>query len=253
MYKINELASIASISTRTLRHYDEIGLLVPTRNKESGYRLYTEKDVNTLQTILFYKELGYELTNIKKIILDKDFDVLHSLSEMKTKIEDKIESLYNVLDLIEKTTLHKKGAYHMSNKDKFEAFKEKSLQENQEKYGTELAQKYDKEFVKKANKKYKNKTEQEMATHNEFTEKMHSVMKEAVLSNDPSNDISQQMCKMHKEWLLFYWPSYNKIAHYSLVEMYTQEERFTKHYEDIHKGLAQYLLEAMKYYIKKED
>ncbi len=250
MYKIKELANIANISTRTLRHYDSIGLLVPKRNKDTSYRLYTEQDLDILQSILFYKELGYELQDIKKIITDKDFDVLDSLNELETSVYNKIDSLNNVLELIKKTKQSKEGVLYMSPKEKFEAFKEKSMQENNQKYGKELEQKYDKEFVKKANKKYKNKSQEEHNLHEAFTKEMYQVMKDAVISNDPSNDISQKMCEMHKEWLMYYWPSYTKEAHLSLCEMYTLDERFTKHYEDIYPNLASYLYQSMKHYIK---
>ena len=56
-YKISELAKLAGISTRTLRHYDDIGLLVPIRIKDSNYRIYDETSVNQLQHILILKEI----------------------------------------------------------------------------------------------------------------------------------------------------------------------------------------------------
>lgn len=67
-YKTSELASLAGISSRTLRYYDEIGLLKPKRDAESNYRYYDESDVDTLQQILFFKEMGFELEKIKKLI-----------------------------------------------------------------------------------------------------------------------------------------------------------------------------------------
>ena len=249
MYKINELAAIANISTRTLRHYDDVGLLVPLRSKESSYRLYTEKDIDKLQTILFYKELGYELKEIKKIISNPSYNLEDSLHKLEDSVQKRIDSLHQVLHLIKQTKLHQKGVITLSNKDKFEAFKEKQIQDNTENYGEELKQ-FDQEMVKKANQKYKSKSKNEMKEHDVFTEKMHQVMKKAIHSNDPSNTISQQMCEMHKKWLLFYWPSYSKEAHLSLCEMYTTDERFRAYYDKIEHGLADYLYQAMTIYVK---
>ncbi len=64
-YTVRKLAQIAGVSTRTLRYYDEIGILKPARINSSGYRIYGQKEVNLLQQILFYRELGVNLKNIK--------------------------------------------------------------------------------------------------------------------------------------------------------------------------------------------
>ena len=78
-YTVQRLADLAGVSSRTIRYYDEIGLLKPARINSSGYRLYGEKEVDRLQQILFYRELEVELENIKKIINGPDFDELKAL------------------------------------------------------------------------------------------------------------------------------------------------------------------------------
>ena len=65
-YTINNLSKIAGVSTRTLRYYDQIGLLRPVRVSSNGYRIYGQGEVNRLQQILFYRELGFELEKIKE-------------------------------------------------------------------------------------------------------------------------------------------------------------------------------------------
>ncbi len=67
--KVKEVASLVGISVRTLHHYDEIGLLTPDETTESGYRLYSNENLETLQQILFFKELGFPLKKIKDIIM----------------------------------------------------------------------------------------------------------------------------------------------------------------------------------------
>ena len=80
-YSITELSKLAGVSARTLRYYEEIGLLIPLYTNESGYRFYGEKEVELLQQILFYRERGFELKQIRDLIYREDFDVLHSLKE----------------------------------------------------------------------------------------------------------------------------------------------------------------------------
>ncbi|MGO0806770.1 MerR family transcriptional regulator, partial [Clostridioides difficile] len=73
-YTVQKLSKLAGISTRTLRYYDEIGLLKPLKINSSGYRIYGQNEVNKLQQILFYRELGINLENIKNIINSPNFD-----------------------------------------------------------------------------------------------------------------------------------------------------------------------------------
>lgn len=78
-YTVKSLAKLAGISSRTLRYYDEINLLKPCRVNSSGYRIYGEEEVDTLQQIMFYKEMGLPLEKIKEIISNKDFNQKNAL------------------------------------------------------------------------------------------------------------------------------------------------------------------------------
>ncbi|MDP4158116.1 MAG: MerR family transcriptional regulator, partial [Bacillota bacterium] len=69
-FTVQSLGKLAGVSTRTLRYYDEIGILKPARINSSGYRIYGQREVDRLQQILFYRELGVSLEDIKKIITD---------------------------------------------------------------------------------------------------------------------------------------------------------------------------------------
>ena len=66
-YTIKKLSELAGVSTRTLRYYDEIGILKPARINSSGYRIYGEKEIDILQQILFYRELDFNLDSIRKL------------------------------------------------------------------------------------------------------------------------------------------------------------------------------------------
>lgn len=80
-YTVKQLAKIAGVSPRTLRYYDEIGLLKPARINSSGYRIYEKEQVDLLQQILFYRELGVSLDKIKDIIYSPDFNEIEALKE----------------------------------------------------------------------------------------------------------------------------------------------------------------------------
>ena len=81
MRKINELASLTGMTTRALRYYDQIGLLKPAEISEAGYRLYDDKALETLQQILFFRELDVPLKQIKAILEIPTFDRLSMLKK----------------------------------------------------------------------------------------------------------------------------------------------------------------------------
>ena len=87
--RVKEVADLVGISVRTLHYYDEIGLLTPEKTTESGYRLYTDDDLEKLQQILFFKELGFPLKKIKEIINSPSFDRHEALVLQRKMLLDK--------------------------------------------------------------------------------------------------------------------------------------------------------------------
>lgn len=122
-YSINELSKIAKISTRTLRYYHEVDLLKPKRINSSGYRIYGENEVDKLQQILFYKEMGFKLDDIKNIINSPSFDIMLALDSHKKELLKKRNEINLLIENVEKTISYKKGEIKMSDKEKFEGFK----------------------------------------------------------------------------------------------------------------------------------
>ena len=83
MKSISQVARLTGISVRTLQYYDEIGLLKPSELTSSGYRLYDDNALQTLQQILFFKELGFSLKEIRQILENPDFDRITAFKEQK--------------------------------------------------------------------------------------------------------------------------------------------------------------------------
>jgi DNA-binding transcriptional MerR regulator len=83
-YTIGEVAQLASVSERTLRYYDELGLVCPKRDRGQLYRLYSKEDLKRLQTVLFYRELDFDLATIKAIMEDPGFSTLQALEDQRS-------------------------------------------------------------------------------------------------------------------------------------------------------------------------
>ena len=99
MYSIKEVTKITGISARTLHHYDSIGLLCPHRSEQNGYRLYSQKDLERLQLILFFKELQFPLKAIGAIIDAPDFDRNRALEQQAELLTLKKRHLENLITL----------------------------------------------------------------------------------------------------------------------------------------------------------
>ena len=249
--KINELATLAGVSTRTLRYYDKIGLLHPSSFTEAGYRVYDEFDVDKLQNILFYKELGYELAKINKLINSKSFNLLTSLNDHLEELMIKKDKINRLVDLVIDTIEHKERNEIMNNDKKFEAFKEQQLKDNNEKYGDELLKKYDQESIDQVNMNYKKKSKYQYEQQEKLNLELNEAIRSAVIEGKSNSEKSMKMCELHQEWIKYYWPVYNKDNHLNLVKMYTEDERFTAYYDKIIPGAAVFLYKAMQLYLEK--
>lgn len=249
-YSINELSKLAGVSARTLRYYDEIDLLKPTRISDAGYRYYDEKQVDKLQQILFYKERGVELKTIRQIIHDKNFDMIKAMEEHLLSLEKQKEETESLIQTVKKTILYMKGQCEMSDKEKFQALKEKMISDNENTYGVEARQKYGDESVDASNKNWMNLSEEKFERWQQLDKEILEKLEAAVLANAKADsEAAKEIAKLHKEWIMISLPQYNEQMHKGIAAMYVADERFTKYYDKNVGGCAAFLSDAVKFWI----
>ena len=247
-YTVQKLSQIAGVSTRTLRYYDEIGILKPARINSSGYRIYGQQEVDRLQQILFYRELGVSLESIRDIVTAPSFDGAKALREHREKLLAKREQLDSLIANVDKTIAVTEGRITMSNKEKFEGFKQKQIDENEKKYGAEVRQKYGDEAMDKSNKHFKNMSEEDYNRMTSLAEEVKSVLAEAFKTGNPAGELAQKAAELHKQWISMCWGQYSKEAHAGLAQMYVDDERFTAYYDEKQPGTAVFLRDAIFIY-----
>lgn len=125
-YTVKAVAILSGITVRTLQYYDEIGLLKPAFIGENNYRYYQEEELLKLQQILFFKELGLSLQQVKDIVNTKDFNTLEVLRLHTTEVQRRIEHLNRLLTTIDKTIDYLEGKHSLDTKDMFYGFKNNS-------------------------------------------------------------------------------------------------------------------------------
>src|SRR5436190_10934959 len=121
-YTVKQVSEISGVSVRTLHFYDEMGLLKPAYTKANGYRIYEEPQLLMLQQILFYRELGFELKGIKKILGQRKFEEVAALKSHRQVLEKNVTRTRTLIETIDKTISHLKGTKKMKGEELFTGF-----------------------------------------------------------------------------------------------------------------------------------
>lgn len=121
-YTVKQLATMSGVSVRTLHFYDESGLLKPARTGTNGYRYYEEAQLLKLQQILFYRELGFELKQIRQVLDRREFENVSALQAHREVLEENVTRTRTLIATIDKTLNHLKGNQNMSSEEMFAGF-----------------------------------------------------------------------------------------------------------------------------------
>lgn len=237
--KVKEVAELVGISIRTLHHYDQIGLLTPKEITNSGYRLYSEENLETLQQILFFKEIGFTLMEIKKIINSPSFNRKEALVLQRKMLIEKRKKVDKMIETIDKTIKHMAGEIQMTNEVRFEGF---NVEFNQ--FEEEARLRWGNQSIDEINAKIKKMSKDEQ---NDLSDRWDTIFNKLAYLRYQSPE-SQDVQAAIKEWYDFLNKNFSKYsldAFYGLGQLYINDERFTKNIDRYGKGLAKFMSEAM--------
>ena len=247
-YSVNKLSKLSGVSARTLRYYDEIGLLSPLRVAESGYRMYGEAEVDRLQQILLYRELGFALSEIKELLQAPDMEA--AFSSHLSRLKQERARLDKLISNVQKSMATMKGEASMTNAEKFEGFKQSLINENERKYGKEIRERYGDEAVNSSNAALSGMTKEQYDEGERLRAECEITLRRALKTGDPASELAQAACALHRQWLSHYNPDYSKDYHRALGDMYVTDERFRAYYDNIAAGCAEFLRDALVVYCK---
>lgn len=247
-YRVGELAELAGVSTRTLRYYDRIGLLKPQGVEENGYRVYGTAEVDRLQQILFYRELGLELEAIGRILDAPAFDRGAALRGHLEALEQRQAQLQVLIQTVKRTMEDSE----MKDSEKFEGFKREAIEKNEQAYGQEVRARYGDAAMDETNARMASMTEAQWNAAEALRLEINDALKAAMASGDPAGTAAKRQCDLHRRWLILYWGEkrYSKGAHLAMGQMYVADERFSAYYDAVQKGGAAFLLRALEAYCK---
>ena len=245
-YTIRELADLAGVSTRTLRWYDQIALLRPHRIAENGYRYYSRDEVNRLQQILFYRAIGVELAEIRRLLDDPSFDRMAALRGHLEALQAQRRRVDALISTVQRTIQAEEGKETLMDKEKFEAFKKNAVEQNEAKYGKELRAIYGDATIDASNRRAMALTQTEYVEWKALGDSIRARLESAVSANQsPDSSEGRAIAELHKRWLRYSWEEYDTEAHRGLVKMYPADERFRQYYDAAIPGCAEFLRDAV--------
>jgi DNA-binding transcriptional MerR regulator len=242
MYTVKQLADLAGISRRTLHYYDEKGLLKPTSLGENGYRYYGNEAVLQLQQILFYRELGLELGQIKKILEDPDFDTATALQAHRRSLQENIKRLQTLIRTVDTTIMHLIGEVNVSEKNIFEGFSD----EKQKEYEDEAVARWGDEAAQSI-KLWNSYSAERKA---EIMQEGGDIYQEIVANMDKGADapeIRALLARWHEHLRYFYEPTLEVLG--GLGDMYHDHPDFNATFTKIHPDLPAFLKQAIAIYV----
>lgn len=234
---------------RTLHHYDAIGLLTPARAQRNGYRHYDEKDLLTLQQILFFKELDFPLEEIKRILATPGFNRAEALRDQRKLIELKQKRLGRLIKTIDKTIQTITNQTTMHDNELYDDFsteeEDQYTKEAKERWGNTETYKQSQERYGKLTKAEKDKLKVDADI---WMRHVASQMRQ----HGPTSATAQELIAQHYNNLrTFYEP--NLEMYKGLAEMYVADPRFAAYYEKYAEGLAQWMHDAMIEYVETQE
>lgn len=252
MYTVKDLARITGLTPRTLRYYDAIGLLCPRRDRENDYRLYGPEEVDRLQQILLYRDMGLPLEEIRHLLDVPGFDRETALREHLQRLQERRREMDALIRTVQITLNAIEGGTTMTDKEKFEGMKRQAIAENESAYGKELREKYGDVAVEEHTARMNSMSQQEWEEAQKEEAGYKAALRRAMEAGDPAGEDAREAVRLHAAWLAHYWPegAVTPQSHISMANMYTQDQRFTAYYDQVAPGSAALLAEAVKAYYR---
>ena len=240
---IGDVARLAGITVRTLHHYDDIGLLTPTKRRPNGYRGYTDGDVSRLQQILTYRELDLGLDEIARI-LDEPSDAIGALSEARRRIDGQLAKLGRIAATLDAAIESETKGTRMTPEEKLEAFgdfdPDEFADEAKERWGGTDA-------FKESTRRTSASTPADWKRQAEETDEIYQDLLALMAAGTPADSPqASALVDSHRAQITKWFYDCTSEIHAGLGVMYVADERFRSTIDKSGDGLAEYLSAAIE-------
>jgi DNA-binding transcriptional MerR regulator len=250
-YTVGEAARLSHVSVRTLHHYDEIGLLVPSGRSPAGYRLYSESDLRRLQQILIYRELDFGLDEIAQILADADtatsspagISADEHLRRQHRLLRARRDRAITLLAAIEREMEARKMGISLTPEEQFEIFGTDKMDE----HTAEAEQRWgDTDAWQESRRRTAAYTKEDWIAIKAEADANIAGFAEALRAGQPANDAAaMDLAEAHRAHLTRWFYECTYDMHRGLGELYISDPRFTASYDEIEPGFSQYVHDAI--------
>lgn len=249
-YTVKQLAEISSVSVRTLHWYDEIGLLKPAYHGVNQYRYYEEPQLLRLQQILFFRELGFNLNDIQKLLSQNEFDNIQALSAHRKILEKDIDRKNSLIATIDNTIQRLRGNQVMKDEALYYGF-DKARQKEYEQYIVKHHGTAAEALLMESKKRTAKWDKDEWDDVKNQGDDIHKDLAEAIeqgLKPD-SNEVQAIIQRHYVLQSRFY--DCTKEVYIGLTELYVQHPDFKKFFDVYHPEMIEFIGKAMRFYANK--
>jgi DNA-binding transcriptional MerR regulator len=240
-HTVGDVSKRTGISIRTLHHYDEIGLVKPSSRTEAGYRLYTQKDVERLQQVLFYRALGVPLEEIARLLADPDFDRRAALMTQRELLVQRADQARALVTLIDRTIAALDRGETMTQEDLFDGFQPSQYEdEARQRWGDTPEYK---ESIRRTKSYTKDDWKAIRAEAGGIVDAFAAAFDAGTAPDDPR---AMDVAESHRQHISGWFYPCSVEIHVALGEMYVADPRFAANYEPVRTGLAAYIRDAIR-------
>jgi MerR family transcriptional regulator, thiopeptide resistance regulator len=250
-YTVKKLAKLSGVSVRTLHFYDETGLLKPASYGENGYRYYDQEQLLKLQQILFFRELGFKLSDIKPILESDDFNKVKALRVHRSVLETQAHQTTELISTIDKTIASLTGGEPMKPQELYLGFDKAKQEENEQYWVTRYGEKA-KKLVAESKRNTKDWKPSDYDSAKSEFERLDEALAALIEQKEsPDSPTVQDIVRRHYRLIQrFFDPS--KKVYLGLGELYVTNPDFRVRYDSRHPKLAEFWNEAMKHFAGQE-
>ncbi|MBM7168403.1 MerR family transcriptional regulator [Streptomyces sp. G44] len=243
-YSVGQVAGFAGVTVRTLHHYDEIGLLVPSERSHAGHRRYSDADLDRLQQVLFYRELGFPLDEVASLLDDPEADPRAHLRRRHEVLTARIARLQEMAAAVETAMEAKKMGINLTPEEKFEVFGD----HDPDQYAEEAERRWGgTEAYREARRRSASYTKDDWKRINGELDAIHARMAELLAQGVAADsDAAMDGAEEHRRFISRHHYTCSHELHTCLGEMYVTDERFTAFYEAVRPGLAVFTRDAIR-------
>ena len=254
-YTVKKLSELSGVTVRTLHFYEEIGLLKPAYHGSNGYRYYEERELLQLQQILFFKELGFTLKQIQKVLGRSDFDQLAALSSHKKALTREWEKIGFLLKTSDKTIKHLNGKRQMKDKEIFDGFNITLVKKSKKDESYSAAEEIVAKSVKNPTKDVQDVEKRGKAYYENITRTAHAIFQELAhcieKELDPASDEVQKIIKKHHSFTEQMQDGTQEV-YKAMAQLYREHPEFRKQLDPFHAKLAAFMAEAMEIFAERK-